>query len=261
MQEGEGAGSVGMDDEGHSGHPDVKDAQPPGKALHALAIDDLHAGWKLSKFVSAILPQWSRNAAAAGVKAGSIVVNGELSGANRVLEVGDQVEVHAEPPPAAEVATGPTLGAAEIDALVAARSRAKAARDFATADRLHAELTRSRVRLDDRAKTWTAPGGLSGVQVELSAEEVAALRKKPPPRAADSPAPASAAEAEKERRRIKNMKKRQSKARRAAGGDGNTASAAASEDAAGEGVPERGGDENQDGAGTKRKLEEACSET
>ena len=163
----------------------------------------------------------------------------------------------AEPPAAEAPATGPTLTADEISHLVAERIRAKAVRDFAKADKLYAELKHSRVRLDDRAKTWTAPeNNLSGVQTELTPEEIAALRNmkkdtEKPGAGGASKDPVAAAEAEAERRRIKNMKKRQSKARKAEGTAG-TAGTADAADAA-PAMQEGGGGEGEGSVGIKRK--------
>jgi hypothetical protein len=228
--------------------------QKSGNALDVLLVTAEHKEWKLAKYISAVQPGWSRNAAANCIKQGSILVNGEVSGANRVLQIGDSVGIHAEPPAAEAPATGPTLTADEISHLVAERIRAKAVRDFAKADKLYAELKNSRVRLDDRAKTWTAPeNNLSGVQTELTPEEIAALRNvkkdtEKPGAGGASKDPAAAAEAEAERRRIKNMKKRQSKARKAEG----TAGTADAADAA-PGMQEGGGDEGESSVGIKRK--------
>ena len=69
-------------------------------ALHTIAISQEQAGAKLAKHIATVLDGWSRNAAAAAVKEGHIRVNGEQSGANRVLESGDSVTVHAAPPAA-----------------------------------------------------------------------------------------------------------------------------------------------------------------
>ena len=198
---------------------------PPCEAKHMLEINAQHDGWKLAKYVSVALPGWSRNAAAACSKDGTLRVNGERSGANRVLQVGDLVGVYAEPPAVADDDTsGPTLSVEQINALITQRLRAKAARDFGTADSIYAELLRSKVRLDDRNKTWKAPGGLSGVQTDLSAEEIVALRgtaRKKQGETAEQPnavpnATATAA-SEAERRRLKNLKKRQGRARKADG--------------------------------------------
>ena len=142
----------------------ASEAAPPCEPMQVLLITSEHAGWKLAKYVSTQLPNWSRNAAANCAKDGMLRVNGERSGANRVLEVGDQVGVHAEPPKC-EAPDGPELSADEIAHLVRERMRAKAARDFAAADSVYHQLINSKVRLDDRTKSWTAPGGLAGKQV------------------------------------------------------------------------------------------------
>ena len=160
-------------------------------ALHTIAISQEQAGAKLAKHIATVLDGWSRNAAAAAVKEGHIRVNGEQSGANRVLESGDSVTVHAAPPVAsaesAERAAGKaaeepcTLSACQINSLVDERVRAKACANYALADKLFAQLRAASVRLDDRTKTWSTPvnadgsPGLSGTQTALSPEELLAL--------------------------------------------------------------------------------------
>ena len=196
----------------------------PGAAHRVLTVSAEHAGWKLAKFLSTIFPAWSRNAAATCAKTGDVRVNMEVSGANRVLDAGDSISLHVEPPDA-PVPIAPadvcTLSADEIERLVLDRQRAKAARDFAAADMSAEELRRCGVHLDDRTKTWRAPGGLKGVQPELSAEEITALRlakkEKAKPGLVQAQGDAVSAAAEAERRRIRNLKKRQAKARKAEG--------------------------------------------
>ena len=160
-------------------------------ALHTIAISQEQAGAKLAKHIATVLDGWSRNAAAAAVKEGHIRVNGEQSGANRVLESGDSVTVHAAPPAAsaesAERAAGKaaeepcTLSECQINSLVDERVRAKACANYALADKLFAQLRAASVRLDDRTKTWSTPvnadgsPGLSGTQTTLSPEELMAL--------------------------------------------------------------------------------------
>ena len=73
------------------------------------------------------------------------------------------------------------------------------------------------MRLDDRAKTWSAPDGLKGTQTELSASDIAALRagnKGLAKKEVDKTDKPDAAAAEAERRRQKNFKKKQAKARK-----------------------------------------------
>ena len=160
-------------------------------ALHTIAISQEQAGAKLAKHIATVVVGWSRNAAAAAVKEGHIRVNGEQSGANRVLQSGDSVTVHAAPPVAsaesAERAAGKaaeepcTLSACQINSLVDERVRAKACADYALADKLFAQLRAASVRVDDRTKTWSTPvnadgsPGLSGTQTALSPEELLAL--------------------------------------------------------------------------------------
>ena len=196
----------------------------PGAARRVLTVSAEHAGWKLAKFLSTMFPAWSRNAAATCAKTGDVRVNMEVSGANRVLDAGDSISLHVEPPdaPVPIAADVCTLSADEIERLVLDRQRAKAARDFAAADMSAEELRRCGVHLDDRTKTWRAPGGLKGVQPELSAEEITALRlakkeEKATPGLVQAQGDASSTAAETERRRIRNLKKRQAKARKAAG--------------------------------------------
>ena len=168
---------------------DAEEALPD--ALHTIAISQEQAGAKLAKHIATVLDGWSRNAAAAAVKEGHIRVNGEQSGANRVLESGDSVTVHAAPPAAsaesAERAAGKaaeepcTLSACQINSLVDERVRAKACANYALADKLFAQLRAASVRVDDRTKTWSTPvnadgsPGLSGTQTALSPEELLAL--------------------------------------------------------------------------------------
>jgi len=116
----------------------MEDEAQQGAALHVLLITAEHSGWKLAKFVSTVLPGFSRNAAAASTKEGTIRVNGAIAGANKVIEVGDRVEVHVEPP--AETKDGPTLSAEEIISLVGERARAKILGNFAKADEVHIHI-------------------------------------------------------------------------------------------------------------------------
>jgi len=116
----------------------MEDDAQQGAALHSMLIKEEHSGWKLAKFVSTVLPGFSRNAAAASTKEGTIRVNGAIAGANKVIEVGDRVEVHVEPP--AETKDGPTLSAEEIISLVDERARAKILGNFAKADEVHIHI-------------------------------------------------------------------------------------------------------------------------
>ena len=174
----------------------IEEEEALPEALHTIAITQEHAGAKLAKHIATVIDGWSRNAAAAAVKEGHIRVNGEQSGANRVLESGDSVTVHAAPPAASAesaeragaaekagaAAKEPcTLSACQINCLVDERVRAKASANYALADELFAQLAGASVRVDDRSKTWSTPvnadgtPGLSGTQTVLSDEELLAL--------------------------------------------------------------------------------------
>ena len=241
-------------------------------AVHTIAITQEQAGAKLAKHIANVVQGWSRNAAAAAAREGHVRVNGEQSGANRVLESGDAVTVHAAPPAASgesveragaaekagAVAKEPcTLSACQINCLVDERVRAKASADYALADELFAQLAGASVRVDDRSKTWSTPGGMSGTQRVLSPEELAALRPERTQQAAAAAAtakPQAPAALEAERRRVKNAKKREGKARKLA---------AVETEGAGEPLPaeasSEGGADGRTGvdevAGTKRKAE------
>ena len=174
----------------------IEDEEALPDALHTIAISQEQAGAKLAKHIATVGDGWSRNAAAAAAKEGHIRVNGERSGANRVLESGDSVTVHAAPPaPSAESAERAgaagkaggsakepcTLSACQINCLVDERVRAKASANYALADELFAQLAGASVRVDDRTKTWSTPvnadgtPGPSGTQTVLSPEELLAL--------------------------------------------------------------------------------------
>jgi hypothetical protein len=172
----------------------LEDEEALPEALHTIAISQEQAGAKLAKHIATVVDGWSRNAAAAAVKEGHIRVNGEQSGANRVLESGDSVTLHTAPPAAESAeragAAGKaggavkepcTLSACQINCLIDERVRAKASANYALADKLFAQLAGASVRVDDRSKTWSTPvnadgtPGLSGTQTVLSLEELLAL--------------------------------------------------------------------------------------
>ena len=172
----------------------LEDEEALPEALHTIAISQEQAGAKLAKHIATVVDGWSRNAAAAAVKEGHIRVNGEQSGANRVLESGDSVTLHTAPPAAESAeragAAGKaggavkepcTLSACQINCLIDERVRAKASANYALADKLFAQLAGASVRVDDRSKTWSTPvnadgtPGLSGTQTVLSPEELLAL--------------------------------------------------------------------------------------
>mmetsp|Transcript_851 Transcript_851/g.1409 ORF Transcript_851/g.1409 Transcript_851/m.1409 type:complete len:258 (+) Transcript_851:118-891(+) len=200
-------------------------------ALHTIAITQELVGAKLAKLIATTVDGWSRNAAAAAAREGNVRVNGERSGANRVLQSGDAITVHAAPPSAygesAETAAEETLSACpltacQINYLVDERVRAKASADYALADKLFAELVRAGVRMDDRTKTWTSMStGMSGTQIVLSPEELVVLRAaKQTADAAKPQDPDMLAAHEAKRRRLKNAKKREAKARKLAAAEG-----------------------------------------
>ena len=185
------------------------EAELVGPATASFVVDRGNAGAKLAKFVS-LQTKGSRNSAATAVKEGKIRVNGERSGANRLLSDGDCVTLHESDTqkrfPRQEVEASATSD--QVQAIADARSLAKMVKDYKRADSLHAELTGLGVRIDDRSGEWHMKDGRSGPLLALGAEEVAAFRAEAAQAAVESKLAGEA-----ERRRLRNKRKRESRVR------------------------------------------------
>ena len=195
--------------------PAFKKAGPPKHPLwQTLTVSAQSAGAALSKWLSETLPseaKWSRNKAAAAVKEGEVRVNGETTGANRRIEAGDIVTVHAVPPC--------TLTDEEILSLISQRREAKIAREFAAADRIHAQLMAAGARVNDRDGKWFTNDGRSGVIDGGGAGKTSITAAKedattPGGGSGSSEGATKVATDEAERRRLKNKKKREARERK-----------------------------------------------
>ena len=184
--------------DGEAAAPDVV-----GEILHTLQVSAEDAGARLAKFTSerfAVL-SWGRNRAAASVRDGRVRVNLERSGANRVLEAGDSVTVHALPPC--------TMSTAEIERLLIERSDAKALKDYERADAAYTELQAAGVRVHDKEGKWSTNEGRTG--------QMPAATVMPKKAVGDLESGKKTKEqAEADRRRLKNKKKREAKEKKEA---------------------------------------------
>merc|ERR1712166_1201846 len=184
--------------DGEAGAPDVV-----GEILHTLQVTAEDAGARLAKFTSEkfTVLSWGRNQAAASVRDGRVRVNLERCGANRVLEAGNSVTVHAIPPC--------TMSTADIERLLIERSDAKALKEYERADAAYTELQAAGVRVHDKEGKWSTNEGRTG--------QIPAATVMPKKAVANLESGKKTKEqAEADRRRLKNKKKREAKEKKEA---------------------------------------------